>query len=69
MTTSGKGSEYLVAAHPANLNAARHGLYSDRPLAPRIEAYREALLALPHVKTDAAASAPNAILLFMWSSL
>ena len=49
MNTSGRGSENLVAQHPANLNAARHGLYSDRPLAPRIEAYREQLLSLPHV--------------------
>lgn len=34
---------------PGNLSAARHGLWSNRVLAPRIEAYRERLLALPHV--------------------
>lgn len=39
----------LIAAHPANLNAARHGLYSDRALADEIEVEREALLALPWV--------------------
>jgi hypothetical protein len=35
----------LVPSHPGNANAAKHGLYSDRVLAPRIEAYREELLA------------------------
>lgn len=41
----------LVAAHPANRNAAKRGVYSkdDRALTLRIEAYREELLALPHV--------------------
>ena len=43
--------ENLVAAHPANVSRVVHGLFSegDRVLAPRIEAYREELLALPHV--------------------
>jgi hypothetical protein len=46
----------LVASHPGNINGARHGLYSDRVLAPRIEEYRTQLLALPHVAAvDAAA--------------
>jgi hypothetical protein len=46
---SANGSSNLVASHPQNTHAARHGLYSDRVLAPRIEAYRDQLLALPHV--------------------
>jgi hypothetical protein len=40
----------LVPAEPGNLRAVRHGFYSDRALAPEIEAEREALLALPWVK-------------------
>jgi hypothetical protein len=41
--------ETLVASHPGNANAVRHGIFSNRILAPRIEAYRDELLALPHV--------------------
>jgi hypothetical protein len=39
----------LTPAGEGNTLAAPHGLWSDRVLAPRIEAYRERLLALPHV--------------------
>ena len=43
----------LVAAHPDNANAARHGLYSrsGRVLAARAEEIAAALTTLPHVQT------------------
>lgn len=39
----------LVASHPGNVNAVRHGLHSSRVLAPRAQAIAEALMELPHV--------------------
>jgi hypothetical protein len=45
-----KGSTNLVAAHPENLNAARHGLYSGRVLAERAQEIRSALMTMEHVK-------------------
>ena len=40
----------LVAAHPANGNAIRHGVYSSRALAPRAAEVADALMQLPHVQ-------------------
>jgi hypothetical protein len=39
----------LVVAHQGNTNAARHGLYSGRALAPRGAEIAKALMELPHV--------------------
>ena len=45
-------SETLVASHPGNLNAARHGVHSrtGRVLAPRAAELADALMQLPHVQ-------------------
>lgn len=40
----------LVAAHPENLNAVRHGVYSSRVLAPRAREVADQLMCLPHVR-------------------
>jgi hypothetical protein len=40
----------LVAAHPGNLNALRHGIYSSRVLAPRAREIADQLMGLPHVR-------------------
>src|SRR5437868_9365261 len=40
----------LVAAHPDNLNAVRHGVYSSRVLAPRAREIAAGLMGLPHVR-------------------
>ena len=40
----------LVAAHPGNRNAERHGLYSPRTLARRAREIADALMELPHVQ-------------------
>jgi hypothetical protein len=40
----------LVAAHPQNLNAVRHGIYSARVLAPRAREVADQLMSLPHVR-------------------
>ncbi len=39
----------LIASHPGNANAARHGLYSKRLLAPRAAEIADALMEAPHV--------------------
>jgi hypothetical protein len=41
------GHANLQPSQPANLNAARHGLHSNRFLAGEIERHRAELLALP----------------------
>lgn len=40
----------LVAAHPENTNALKHGVYSSRLLAPRARRIAEGLMASPHVR-------------------
>jgi hypothetical protein len=39
----------LEPAHPGNVNAVRHGAYSDRALEPRREEVVEELMKAPHV--------------------
>jgi len=39
----------LVASHPGNTSAAKHGLYSGRLLAERAREVRDSLLTLQHV--------------------
>jgi len=43
--------ENLVASHPGNANAVRHGVYSraGRALSPRAAAITDAILASPHL--------------------
>jgi len=48
MRTS-NGTANLIPAEVGNVRAVKHGIWSERVLAPRIEAYRERLLALPHI--------------------
>jgi hypothetical protein len=40
----------LVASHPQNLNALKHGLYSPRTFAPRAREVADGLMELPHVQ-------------------
>jgi hypothetical protein len=40
----------LVAKHPENVNAVRHGIYSSRVLAARAREVATGLMALPHVR-------------------
>ena len=40
----------LIASHPGHVNSVRHGVYSERVLAPRAQAIAEALMELPHVQ-------------------
>jgi hypothetical protein len=49
MTNPNGHAATLVAPERGNVRAVRHGVYSERVLAPRIEEYRDELLALPHV--------------------
>jgi hypothetical protein len=44
------GHANLIAAHPANRNAVKHGLYSGRVLADRAREIRSALMTLEHVQ-------------------
>src|SRR5437764_308680 len=49
--------EHLVAAHPGNTNALRHGAYSRRALLPRAQEVAAALLQVPGaVELDALAA-------------
>jgi hypothetical protein len=45
---SENGTGNLVAAHPGNVNAVRHGLWSDRVLEPRVQEVADTLMELPH---------------------
>lgn len=46
----------LIAAHPGNQNAARHGLFSDDVLSAEISDHREVLARLPWmIEADAVA--------------
>jgi hypothetical protein len=52
MNTRGTPSN-LVAAHPGNENAVRHGVYAHkgRVLAPRAEEIADELIRLPHISS------------------